>query len=108
MNPELFICYQELADLCDSKRNCEYESFRIRGRYDESGLALSLKYIEKDGTENQLTPVPIEAFDIMEKINAASEPLPIGTVWIFDYNRDGKYNISVKYPDGSEPEINRP
>jgi hypothetical protein len=99
MNPELLSYYQELVDFCHSARNCEYESFRVIAEYPEWGLTLSLKFIEKDGTENQLTPVPVEIFDIVQKIRDTGGPSLAWSEWAFNYKSDGKYNINVNYPD---------
>ena len=99
MNANLIQCYQELVDAIAPLHSGEWKTFRLKAAVDESGLGLRLKFITADGTEEQLSPVPFEIFDIMEEMREATGSDFAWSEWTFDCDREGKYDITIRYPE---------
>jgi hypothetical protein len=99
MNPDLFPTYEELVSVIMDLLPEDWEAFKLDAEYDEIGLCLSLALTDKKGSTKSIEHIEPSVFRIIEKIRDAAGPDLAWSEWVFDYNRSGKYDISVKYPD---------
>lgn len=99
MNSQLFAAYQDLVDTIDAILPEEWVSFKLTATYDQIGLCLGLKFRGADGVEEQFAGITPAVFDVIEAVRGASGTALLWSEWIFDCDQDGKYNVSVKYPD---------
>ena len=99
MNPELINLYQQLVTTVNDRIPDQWESFQVAASQQEWGLTLSLESDDAHGKTTEHTPVPGAVFDVIENIYEAAGPNLAWSEWVFRYNRNGKYDIDVKYPE---------
>ena len=104
MNPEIFELYEKLVENVASLFHEEWKSFKLTCQIDDSGLGLGLEFITVRGEEMEVLAVP-STFRLISKIREESGPGTAWSEWIFEFNRNGKYSIRLKYPDS--PAVSR-
>ena len=99
MTPNQIALYEELVHNTNSELPEQWETFKLSAEYDDAGLGLSLEFTNEQGAIIEFSPVPDSVFDVMEKILEDSRQIAVWSKWIFRYNRDGKFDVNLSYPE---------